>query len=217
MFIINDGSQGLYVVGVIELLLISAVMLHSLREWGRDVLRETVVDKRHAPPAGARLRIGVAAFILLDALFFAALVWFVRAVEVLQPTDLPFLMTLILLLSNCAALWARQAVLDGRREDTVRALGIAVLLGLSFTFFQGYEYGIAELHFKDNLQSNAFYAATGIYGLHALAGSVFLVACLYRALKGRFTPQSHFALEAAAWYWHFVAAAWIFLFAAMYW
>ena len=47
---------------------------------------------------------------------------------------------------------------------------------------------------------------------------LFLLACLLAALAGRFTPTMHFALEAAAWYWHFVDAVWLglFLFACVY-
>jgi len=30
------------------------------------------------------------------------------------------------------------------------------------------------------------------------------------------TPQKHFGLEAAAWYWHFVDVVWLFLFVFMY-
>jgi cytochrome c oxidase subunit III len=30
------------------------------------------------------------------------------------------------------------------------------------------------------------------------------------------TPERHFGLEAAAWYWHFVDVVWLFLFVAIY-
>jgi len=35
-------------------------------------------------------------------------------------------------------------------------------------------------------------------------------------MAGHFTPQQHFGLEAAAWYWHFVDVVWLFLFASIY-
>jgi len=209
MFIINEGSQWLY-IGIIELLLMSTVMLASIREWWRDVLHETVVDIIPSPPASTRLRVCVIILILLDALFFSALVWDAKEVKVLQPTDLPFLMTMILLLSGCAVTWARKAVLEGNREESAKALMIAALLGLTFTFFQAYEYGIATLN--GNPSSSAFYLVTGIHALHALAGSIFLTVCIFRSLKGRFTPQNHFVIDAGAWYWYFVSAAWLLMF-----
>jgi cytochrome c oxidase subunit 3 len=43
-----------------------------------------------------------------------------------------------------------------------------------------------------------------------------LAVCLLRLLMGQFTPQKHFGLEAAAWYWHFVDVVWLFLFTFVY-
>ncbi|MDE1973660.1 MAG: cytochrome c oxidase subunit 3, partial [Hyphomicrobiales bacterium] len=40
--------------------------------------------------------------------------------------------------------------------------------------------------------------------------------CLFRAIKGQFTPQQHLGFEFAAWYWHFVDVVWLFLFACIY-
>jgi cytochrome c oxidase subunit 3 len=53
--------------------------------------------------------------------------------------------------------------------------------------------------------------------VHVIIGTIFLAVCLWRAKKGHFTPDSHFGLEAAAWYWHFVDVVWLFLFVSVYW
>jgi cytochrome c oxidase subunit 3 len=58
--------------------------------------------------------------------------------------------------------------------------------------------------------------ATGFHGLHVIIGTIFLAVCWWRAAKGHFTPDSHFGLEAAAWYWHFVDVVWLFLFVCVY-
>ncbi len=58
--------------------------------------------------------------------------------------------------------------------------------------------------------------ATGFHGFHVLIGTIFLVVCLIRLMRGGFTPQKHFGFEAAAWYWHFVDVVWLFLFAFIY-
>ena len=50
-----------------------------------------------------------------------------------------------------------------------------------------------------------------------LIGTIFLLVCLIRAIKGHFTPQQHFGFEAAAWYWHFVDVVWLLLFILVYW
>ena len=47
-------------------------------------------------------------------------------------------------------------------------------------------------------------------------GTIFLLVCLGRAIRGDFTPKQHFGFEAAAWYWHFVDVVWLFLFFCIY-
>ena len=67
------------------------------------------------------------------------------------------------------------------------------------------------LVFPANIWCKLF-MATGFHGFHVIVGTIFLAVCLFRALKGHFTPESHIGFEAAAWYWHFVDVVWLFLF-----
>jgi cytochrome c oxidase subunit 3 len=62
-----------------------------------------------------------------------------------------------------------------------------------------------------------FFLATGFHGFHVIVGTIFLLVCLIRAMRGGFTPERHFGFEAAAWYWHFVDVVWLFLFVCIYW
>ena len=48
-------------------------------------------------------------------------------------------------------------------------------------------------------------------------GAIMLTVMWFRALSGHFTPNHHFAFEAAAWYWHFVDVVWLMLFVLVYW
>src|SRR3546814_9304718 len=57
--------------------------------------------------------------------------------------------------------------------------------------------------FTDGIYASTFYMATGFHGFHVIVGTIFLIVCLVRAMKGHFTPDHHFGFEAAAWYWHF--------------
>jgi cytochrome c oxidase subunit 3 len=125
-------------------------------------------------------------------------------------------MTMILLLSGCTTTWAHHAILHGQRRESVKALGLTVLLGASFLSFQIYEYAHAHFHFKDGIYPSTFFMATGFHGFHVFVGTVFLAVCWIRARKGHFTPERHFGFEAAAWYWHFVDVVWLFLFVAIY-
>ena len=48
-------------------------------------------------------------------------------------------------------------------------------------------------------------------------GAIILTVILFRSMAGHFTPERHFAFEAAAWYWHFVDVVWLGLFIFVYW
>ena len=58
--------------------------------------------------------------------------------------------------------------------------------------------------------------ATGFHGFHVMVGTAFLAVCLFRVYKNHMTPDRHFGLEAAAWYWHFVDVVWLFLYVCVY-
>ena len=93
---------------------------------------------------------------------------------------------------------------------------LTILLGLTFTAVQAYEYSHAAFNFKGNIYGATFFMATGFHGAHVIIGTIFLAVCLFRVYKGHFTPQQHLGFEFAAWYWHFVDVAWLFLFACIY-
>jgi cytochrome c oxidase subunit 3 len=111
-------------------------------------------------------------------------------------------------------------LLNNDRKGLVWGLALTIVLGLIFTAVQAYEYAHAAFAFSrdngGNIYGSTFFMATGFHGFHVIIGTVFLIVCLLRALKGHFTPQQHFGFEAAAWYWHFVDVVWLFLFACVY-
>jgi cytochrome c oxidase subunit 3 len=145
-------------------------------------------------------------------------------VETFDPFQLPLINTLILLLSGTTVTWAHHAVQQGDRKGARLALFLTVALGVLFTYVQfGVEYPEAGFAFGNqgdvhnaNLYGASFFMATGFHGAHVIIGTIFLAVCLARLLAGGFTPQKHFGLEAAAWYWHFVDVVWLFLFTFVY-
>ena len=234
---IGDFSIGLKGV-FLGLLSVAAVMFF----WWKDVIFEAVTEKAHTPIAQIGLRYGMALFIASEVMFFVAFFWaFFDAslyagqenmparveytggmwpppqIEVISAFDLPFLMTMILLLSGCTVTWAHHALLEGHQKEAVKALGITVGLGAFFLCFQVYEYVHATFGFTEGVYPSTFFMATGFHGFHVFVGTVFLFVCWKRAKLGHFTKDSHFGFEAAAWYWHFVDVVWLFLFIAVYW
>ena len=133
-----------------------------------------------------------------------------------DPWGLPLVNTLILLLSGTTVTWAHHALLENDNKNLVRGLAVTVVLGILFTLCQAYEYGHAAFNYAGHIYGATFFMATGFHGAHVIIGTLFLAVCLFRAMKGHFTPKQHFGFEAAAWYWHFVDVVWLFLFACIY-
>jgi len=232
--IILAAHFGSYIMLVCGALIVFAVMFL----WWRDVVRESSTPGLHTPVVRLGLRYGMMFFITSEVMFFVAFFWAFfnfalypehvsgattpmwppAGVETFDPFSIPFLNTMILLLSGTTVTWAHHSLLEGDRKGLVTGLALTVLLGISFTCFQAYEYSNAPFHFYGGgVYPSTFFLATGFHGFHVIVGTCFLTVCLLRAMNGQFTPQRHFGLEAAAWYWHFVDVVWLFLFVCIYW
>ncbi|MBO1081403.1 cytochrome c oxidase subunit 3 [Roseomonas haemaphysalidis] len=212
-------------------------ILASMFFWFRDIIRESRMPGVHNPIVRIGLRYGMVLFIASEVMFFVAFfwayfhfylypehvagaakaIWPPAGVHTFDPLGLPLLNTMILLLSGCTVTWAHHALIEGDRKGMLQGLGLTVLLGLSFSGFQFYEYAEAPFAFHGGgIYPSVFFMATGFHGFHVIVGTIFLAVCWLRARRGDFTPERHFGFEAAAWYWHFVDVVWLFLFVAVY-
>lgn len=144
-------------------------------------------------------------------------VWPPEGIKTFDAWDLPFMNTLILLLSGTTVTWAHHALLHGDRKGLIQGLACTVFLGVMFTVCQAFEYHHAQFGLGTNNYSSNFFMATGFHGFHVIIGTIFLAVCLIRAAKGQLTPEHHLGFEFAAWYWHFVDVVWLFLFVCIYW
>lgn len=142
--------------------------------------------------------------------------WPPADIHTFDPWGLPLINTLILLLSGTTVTWAHHALLHNNRSGLIWGLVLTIILGISFTILQGFEYSHAAFNFAGNIYGSTFFMATGFHGFHVIVGTICLIVMLFRALGGDFTPKQHFGFEAAAWYWHFVDVVWLFLFACIY-
>jgi cytochrome c oxidase subunit III len=142
--------------------------------------------------------------------------WPPYGIATFDPWHFPLLNTLILLTSGTTVTWAHHSLLENDRKGLIQGLICTIALGLTFTCVQAWEYGHAAFHYSGHIYGATFFMATGFHGAHVIIGSVFLIVCLSRALKGQFTPTQHLGFEFAAWYWHFVDVVWLFLFACIY-
>ena len=130
---------------------------------------------------------------------------------------IPALNTLILLTSGATVTWAHWGLQKGRQTQLKLGLALTVVLGIVFISLQIHEYAEAAFTIRDGIYGATFYMLTGFHGFHVMLGTVMLSIILLRALAGHFTPERHFAIEAVAWYWHFVDVIWLLLFVFVYW
>jgi cytochrome c oxidase subunit 3 len=226
----HEGTHWVLGLGV-------ALVIATMFLWWRDIIRESRTAGLHSPVVRLGLRYGMVLFIASEVMFFVAFfwayfhfalypehvsgaekaIWPPAGIHTFDPFHLPFLNTMILLLSGCTVTWAHHSLLNNDRRGLILGLALTVLLGLSFTGFQLKEYLIAPFSFTGGVYPSTFYLATGFHGFHVIVGTIFLAVCLFRAIRGHFTPERHFGFEAAAWYWHFVDVVWLFLFVCIYW
>lgn len=216
------------------------IVLYTMVCWWGDTIKEAH-EGHHTRVVSLHLRYGMMMFIASEVMFFLAWFWaffdaslfpgeaqqYLRTeftggqwppegIEVLDPLHLPLYNTIILLLSGTTVTWAHHALLHGDRKGLVRGLILTVLLGVLFSAVQAYEYAHAPFDFSGSIYGATFFMATGFHGFHVIIGTIFLLVCLVRAMRGDFTPKQHFGFEAAAWYWHFVDVVWLFLFFSVY-
>jgi cytochrome c oxidase subunit III len=218
------------------------LVFSCLFSWWRDVIKEGREQKAHTKLVTKGLSIGMMLFIVSEVMFFVAFfwaffharlfphemspsdIWDVKAsiwppkgIETFNPWNLPFMNTLILLLSGTTLTWAHYEINHNNRAEAVRALGITIILGVTFTLLQAYEYHHASFNITQGIYPANFFLATGFHGLHVIIGTIFLFVSYLRAKKGHYDAGNNMlGFEFAAWYWHFVDAVWIFLFIFVY-
>jgi len=141
--------------------------------------------------------------------------------SIMDTWGIPALNTLILLSSGVTITVAHWALLKNNRPLLIIFLLLTVLLGITFLCCQAHEYTLAYtrdgLTLHSGIYGTTFFMLTGFHGLHVTIGTIMLLTIWLRCARGHFTPDHHFAFEAAAWYWHFVDVVWLFLFVFVYW
>jgi cytochrome c oxidase subunit III len=171
---------------------------------------------------------GVYLFLLAESMIFLGL--FVaygifRSVSPIWPPEgtpetellLPGINTLILISSSFVMNQGNRAI----KENNVTGMRLwflaTAVMGAIFLVGQGYEYFHTGFGLTTNLFTSTFYVLTGFHGLHVFFGLSLIVVVLLRSLKqNHYSNTSHFGIEAAELYWHFVDVIWIILFTILY-
>lgn len=216
---------------VLIIALISVIL--SMSFWWRDVISEGTYLGNHTLAVQRGLNMGVALFIVSEALFFLAIFWAFfhsalsptvelgaqwppMGIDAINPFELPLLNTVILLSSGVTVTYAHHSLIQGNRSGTLYGLVATVGLAVIFTIFQGVEYTVSSFTISDGAFGSCFYFGTGFHGIHVMIGTAFIAVGLWRVLAYHQTENHHLGLESSILYWHFVDVVWLFLFVSIY-
>ena len=209
------------------------LVVSSMSFWFRDVISEGTYLGNHTLAVQKGLNMGVALFIVSEALFFLAIFWAFfhsalsptielgaqwppMGIEAINPFELPLLNTVILLSSGVTVTYAHHSLIQGNRAGALYGLLVTVILAIIFTAFQGIEYTVSSFTITDGAFGSCFFFGTGFHGLHVMIGTAFLAVGLWRVLAYHLTDNHHLGLESGILYWHFVDVVWLFLFISIY-
>jgi cytochrome c oxidase subunit 3 len=213
-------------LGLISLLICMGI-------WWRDVIRESTWQGNHTFIVRRGLKIGFFLFLVSEIMFFFSIfwaffhsslspsveigsVWPPIGLPILNPWEIPFLNTAILIMSGITITLAHHCIIARTKLANIGFLS-TVFLAIFFTSLQIYEYIFAPFEFSDGIYGSTFFFSTGFHGMHVLIGTIFIIVCWIRFNLKHFNKKHHLGFEFAAWYWHFVDIVWLLLFASVYW
>lgn len=209
-------------------------VLSAMIAWWNDVVQEATFELMHTSVVQRGLKLGFILFIVSEVMFFFAFFWaffhssLAPTVEIgsiwppagivtFNPFSIPLYNTYILLLSGVTITATHHAILSANFVVAKLNFLKTILLAISFTILQVFEYVEAPFSISDGIYGSTFFMATGFHGAHVIIGTIFISVCLGRTIAHHFTSTHHVGFEAAAWYWHFVDVVWLFLFVTVYW
>jgi len=152
--------------------------------------------------------------------------------EVQLPWLLLMINTALLLVSSLTMEGARRAITRRAALAPVRSipgvslgeernfpwLGVTVLLGLGFLVGQWMAWGELKgrgFFVNTNPNSSFVYLLTAAHAVHLLGGIVAMLWAGMISLQHRPIEERRIVVDVAAWYWHFMAVLWIYVFALL--
>jgi cytochrome c oxidase subunit 3 len=166
-------------------------------------------------------RLGLWLFMLSDSFIFGGLlISRINLLGLTRPELNQYLglgVTSVLLISSFFAYRAESCMAHGDRKQFLISTAIAMSLGILFIVgVVGVEWQIAPFGPEEGVEGAIFYVMTGFHAFHVLTGVIFLFIVLRNGLRGHYSAEKHWAVEAAAVYWHFVDVVWFIFYPALY-
>lgn len=133
--------------------------------------------------------------------------------------DIPFtsMTSFILLMSSLTMVLSVNAII---RHDQARMrlwLGTTAVMGAIFLGGQAFEFQSFVtrdgMGFTANVGASAFFALTGLHGIHVAIGVIMLLVLIGMSFRRQLKPE---AVEVIGLYWHFVDIVWVVIFTIVY-
>jgi cytochrome c oxidase subunit 3 len=103
-------------------------------------------------------------------------------------------------------------------ETTFPWLGVTLLMGMGFLVGQYIAWRALEdrgFYLATSASSSFVYLLTGMHAIHLAGGVIALGYAGLTALLHRPVEARRIVVDIAAWYWHFMALLWIYIFALL--
>ena len=203
------------------------VLVSFMSLWFRDVANEGALLGDHTKQVKRGLSIGFVLFVISEIFAFLSVFWAFfhsslspaielggywppQGIQALNAFAIPLLNTVLLLSSGAFITFGHHSLVTGLRRETLIGIIGTILLALLFTAIQGYEYSEASFTFSDSVFGSAFFASTGLHGIHVIVGTLFILVALFRTIQYQLTRTHHQGFESSILYWHFVDVVWLF-------
>jgi cytochrome c oxidase subunit III len=153
-------------------------------------------------------------------------------IQVALPVRLLTVNTVVLLASSVTLEGARRAIaremvlapigrIPGIVLDRERGLPwLTATIGLGIVFLGGqwaaWRFLAAQgYHISTRTPTPFFYILTGAHAVHLVGGVIVLMYAGMASLANRPVEHRRIVIEVASWYWHFMGALWIYIFALL--
>jgi heme/copper-type cytochrome/quinol oxidase subunit 3 len=135
------------------------------------------------------------------------------------PLAIPTVITVLLGLSAWAVEAGRKALAEGHTVRFRRLMMAAMVLGALFLALQSQvwvDVWAAGLHLDTDRYGSLFYFLTAFHAIHVVAGLGVLFWMFWTAPRLDTALARHMRAQFSAWFWHFVGAVWVVIYALVY-
>ena len=200
------------------------VLYYYMHVYKLNAAEDPDIDRNSYAYKLTTSRLGLWLFLLSDSFVFGGLA--VSRFYLLGLTRPPLnqilglVVTSVLLLSSFFMNRAEVSMEHGDRKNFILFTVLTLILGLTFVAgVLGVEWpsAIAEgVTPSTNAAGAVFFMMTGMHAFHVITGLIFLTIIIRNGLRGLYSPEKHWGVEAATVYWHFIDVVWIFFYPALY-